>query len=97
MARGVVLALDHDAVVVAVIAVDEKCEELRITLLVYVVRQALVGKKTYEGDEEGEYQDNSKRPTGLEHGTRLVDVQSPSTIALSAVVSKRSEVDEQAS
>lgn len=97
VARSVVFALDHDSVVVAVVAVNEECEELRVTLLAYKTRQTLAGNKTYEGDEESEYQDNSKRPAGLEHGTRLVDVQSPSTIALSAVVSKWPQVDEQAS
>lgn len=93
MTGGVVLALDYHFVIVFVVAVDEKGEELR-NLVSEVFCEVLLPRcQTYECDEEGERRNNRQRPASFEHRARLVDVDGPRAVALAAVVSERSQVE----
>lgn len=93
MARSVVLALNNDAIVIAMMSVHKQSKQLHYSsasILSYSLENgsAIV---TYESDKEKDAVHNAKGETGLQHGAGLVDMQRPWTITLTAIVAKWAE------
>lgn len=87
-------AHDFDFFVVAVVAMDEEGEELKIRNQYMLVLLFKDSRKTYKSHEESNNVDNCKCPTRLQHGAVLVDAECPATSAsFPAILSKDSQVE----